>query len=200
MKNPIKQRFQKVYDQTNIKPFTFLNCFLCIFLPIIGFFVGGTIVDSNPALGFAVMALLILGGWIGNFLILFKNFKTDAIGLFFLNMLASFAFFTKLILWPLLKASYHFGMAAWQSNLGNTTASMNASSRGGASLGSTKMSALNWFEYEGNKWSDVTQTAEVHENYALDEGSYTYEQNQRARNMGYHNAKDAQMHGADVNK
>ncbi len=200
MKNPIKQRFQNVYDQTNMKPFTFLNCFLCIFMPIIGFFVGGTIVDSNPAFGVTVMVLLILGGWIGNFLLLFKKFKTDAIGLFFLNMLASIAFFTKLILWPLLKMSWHTGQAVMQANLGNITASKNASSRGGAALGSVKMSAFNWFKYDGNEWTDITQTAEVEENYESDEGSYTYEQNQEARSRGYHNAKEAEMHGVDVNK
>ncbi|MCM1261554.1 MAG: hypothetical protein NC313_02445 [Butyrivibrio sp.] len=198
MRNPIKNRFQRVYDETHIKPFTFLNCFLCILLPIIGFIVGGMLSGANGGLGIAVMILGLLGGWVGNFLLLFRNFQKAAIGLFFLNILASIAFFGKLILVPFLKASVKFGMAAWQSNLGNVTASVNASSEGGAELASSRTSAFNWFEYDGYVWKDAKQTAQLYEHHELDAGSYTDEQNQQARNSGYANAKEAEMHGVKI--
>lgn len=82
---------------------------------------------SNGTLGTAVMILTLLGGWIGNFVLLYKKFDKLAIGLFFLNILASIAFFGRLILLPWLKASIKFGSAALQSNLGNVTGSVNAS-------------------------------------------------------------------------
>lgn len=198
MKNPIKNRFQEVYIQTHIKPFTFLNCFLCIFLPVIGLILGALMMGSNESLGKAVMILALLGGWIGNFVLLYKKFNKLAISLFFLNLLASIAFFGKLILLPLLKASIKFGSAALQSNLGNVTGSVNASKQGGAELASTKMSAFNWFEYEGYEWKDVKETAEVYEHNELDEGSYTNVQNQQGRDAGYANAKEAEMHGVYI--
>ena len=198
MRNPIKNHFQRVYNQTNIKPFTFLNCFLCIFVPVIGLIAGMVLLGVNEALGIAVMIFGLLAGWAGNFLLLFKNFKAAAIGLFFLNLLASIAFFGKLILLPFLKASIKASRAVVQSNLGNVTASVNASRKGGAELASTRSSAFNWFEYEGYEWKDVKQTAEVYEHHELDEGSYTNEQNQQAKNAGYANAKEAEMHGVKI--
>lgn len=198
MRNPIKIYFQKVYLETNIKPFTFLNCFLCIFLPVIGLILGALMMGSNESLGKAVMILSFLGGWIGNFVLLYKKFDKLAIGLFFLNLLASIAFFSKLILLPWLKASIKFGRAALQSNLGNVTGSVNASRQGGAELASTKTSAFNWFEYDGHEWKDVKETAELDEHYELDEGAYTYEQNQQGKDAGYANAKEAEMQGVDI--
>lgn len=198
MKNPIKNRFQEVYDQTHIKPFTFLNSFLCIFLPVIGLILGSYMMGSNGGLGTAVMILCFLGGWIGNFVLLYKKFDKLAISLFFLNLLASIAFFSKLILVPWLKASVKFARAIWQSNLGNVTASVNASREGGSELARSRTSAFNWFEYEGYEWTDAKETAEVYEHHELDEGSYTYEQNQQGRDAGYANAKEAEMHGVDI--
>lgn len=198
MKNPIKDYFQNIYDQTQIKPFTFLNCFLCIFLPVIGLILGGYWLDRNATLGIAVMILLLLGGWVGNFVLLYTKFKETAIVLFVLNILASIAFFGKLILWPLIKAGIKSGKAAMEANWGNTTASVNASREAGATLASTKTSAFNWFEYEGHEWKDVTETPEVYEHQELDEGSYIDEQNQKGRDAGYANAKEAEMHGVDI--
>lgn len=199
MRNPIKRRFQNVYDQTHNKPFTFLNCFLCIFLPVIGVIAGAFLMGDNETLGIAVMIVGLLAGWVINFLLLFKKFKTQAIGLFFLNLLASIAFVFKLIILPFLKWSVKAAGAVTQANLGNVTGSVNASRRAGAELASTKTSAFNWFEYEGYEWKDTKQTAEVYEHHELDEGSYTYEQNQQARNAGYANAKEAEMHGVKIN-
>lgn len=82
--------------------------------------------------------------------------------------------------------------------MGNVTASVNASNDAGATLASTKTSAFNWFEYEGYEWKDATETPEVYEHYELDEGSYTDAQNQKGRDVGYANAKEAEMHGVDI--
>lgn len=200
MKNPIKNYFQSVYNKTHKKPFTFLNCFLCIFLPVIGLILGAYLMDSSSeGLGMTVMILSVLVGWVCNFLLLFAKFKVTAIGIFFLNILASIAFFCKLILMPLLKVLFKVGVASTQANLGNTTASVNASRGAGASLSSTKTSAFNWFEYEGYEWKDITEKPEPYGNNELDEGSYTYEQNQEARNLGYSNGKDAEMKGRKWN-
>lgn len=65
-------------------------------------------------------------------------------------------------------------------------------------MGSTKKSAFNWFEYEGYEWKDDKADAELLNNYEADEGAYSSEQNQQARNMGYANAKDAEMHAPKI--
>lgn len=195
MKNPIQNHFQRVYDETHVKPFTFLNCFLCIFLPIVGLILGALIISNNTTIGIIVMILFILGGWAGNFALLFKNFKEKGISLFFLNLLASIAFFFKLIVMPLFKVLVKIGVASTQANLGNTTASVNSSKQAGATLASTKTSALNWFEYDGYEWKDNVEKPKLHPNSGLDEDSYTDAQNQAARNLGYVNAKEAEMAG-----
>lgn len=198
MRNPIKNYFQQVYDQTQIKPFTFLNCFLCIFLPVIGLVLGGFLSGNNARLGIAVMILSLLGGWIGNFVLLYQKFDKLAIRLFFLNILASIAFFSKLILLPWLKWSVKAAGAVFHANLGNVTASVNSSKKAGAELASTKTSAFNWFEYDGHEWEDVNVSPELYEHNELDEGSYTDAQNQKGRDAGYANAKEAKMHGIDI--
>lgn len=195
----MKKYFQKVYNETHIKPFTFLNCFLCIFLPIIALIGGAVLMDSNEALGTTVMILGIVAGWGINLALLLVKFKGKGVGLFFLNILASIAFFFTFILWPLLKFCFHAGMAATNANLGNNTASINSSRKAGASVGSTKKSAFNWFEYEGYEWKDDKVEPELLNNYEADEGSYSYDQNQQAKSMGYANAKDAEMHGQKIN-
>ena len=194
MNNPIKKYFQKIYNETGKKPFTFLNCFLIIFLPLI-FILGSAflIADTEEV----VVTATILGFVIGlgiNLALLLVKFKGKGIGLFLLSVLASVLFFCSFILWPLLKIMVRAGGAVTQANLGNTTASVNASRRMGATKG--KKSALNWFEYEGHVWKDEKEV--MPENIptgSLDEGSYSYDQNQQARNVGYSNAKDAEMSG-----
>ena len=195
MNNPIKNHFQKVYAETNVKPFTFLNCFLCIFLPVIGLILGAILMNNNEKLGVSVMILAVLGGWAGNFALLYKNFKAKGISLFFLNLLASIAFFFKLIIMPLFKALVKIGAASTRANLGNTTARVNSSNQAGAALASTKTSAFNWFEYDGYKWKDNEEKSKFHMNSGLDEGFYTDAQNQAARDIGYANGKEAEMAG-----
>lgn len=196
MNNPIKIHFKKLYAETNVKPFTFLNCFLCIFLPVIGLILGAILMNNNEKLGAAVMILAVLGGWAGNFALLYKNFKAKGISLFFLNLLASIAFFFKLIIMPLFKVLVKIGAASTQANLGNTTASVNSSKQAGAALASTKTSAFNWFEYGGYEWKDsVAEAPKPYAPGALDAGSYTDAQNQAARDIGYANGKEAEMAG-----
>ena len=202
MNNPIKKYFQKIYNETGKKPFTFLNAFLLTILPLVlGYFISMALVSSIGEdeilipIGFAI-ALAV--GCIIDFLLLLKNFKGKAVVLLLLNIVASLLFFITFILWPVLKFAFRAGMAATQSNLGNTTASVNASRRAGATKG--KKSALNWFEYTGRVWEDEKEVMpEDTSNYSLDEGSYTDIQNQQARAHGFENGKHAEVSGRKWN-
>ena len=129
---------------------------------------------------------------------IFLKFKVTGIAIFLLSIIASLLFFISFILWPVLKFAFRAGISATQANLGNTTASVNASRRAGATKG--KKSALNWFEYEGTVWKDEKEVMpDDIPNHSLDEGSYTYEQNQQAKAQGYSNGKDAEMSGRSWN-
>lgn len=198
MNNPIKKYFNKIYSETGKKPFTFLNCFLIIFLPII-LIVGSAALfgdTEDVVVPAAILSLIISLGL--NLALLIVKFKEKSIGLFFLTVLASILFFCTFILWPLLKWGVRGAEAVVQANHGNVTASVNASNRMGATKG--KMSALNWFEYDGYVWHDEKEIMpEDLPNGSLDEGAYSYEQNQSARNVGYANAKDAEMSGRTWN-
>ncbi len=196
MNNPIKKYFQNIYNQTGKKPFTFFNALLMI-LPIIIYLViafsGADLDEANK-----ILLLSTLGCWGINFLITFLKFKVTGIAIFLLSIIASLLFFISFILWPVLKFAFRAGMSVTQANLGNTTASVNASKRAGATKG--KKSALNWFEYEGNVWKDEKEVMpDDIPNHSLDEGSYSYEQNQQAKAHGYSNGKDAEMSGRSWN-
>ena len=200
MKNPIKNYFQKIYNETGKKPFTFLNCFLLIFLPIIALIGGAFMVDTNESLGYIIMILGVVVGWGVNLALLISKFQGKGIGLFFLSLLASLLFFCTFILWPAIKRGIHGGNAIWQANMGNITESVNSSRKMGAVSANPKKSAFNWFEYDGYVWIDEKDAEpELLKNYEADEGSYSYDQNQQARSMGYANAKDAEMHGQKIN-
>lgn len=194
MNNPIKKYFNKIYSETGKKPFTFLNCFLVVLLPLIFIFGSAFLIaDTEEVVVPATIIGLVVSLGL-NLVLLIVKFKGKAIGLFFLTVLASILFFCSFILWPILKFAFRAGSAATQANLGNTTASVNASRRAGATKG--KKSALNWFEYDGYVWKDEKEIMpEDLPNGSLDEGAYSYDQNQSARNVGYANAKDAEMSG-----
>ncbi len=196
MNNPIKNQFQKVYNETGKKPFTFLNCFLTIFLPIIIFIASCYLFGSSddiPAF-FAANILGLVVGWGINLALLWKSFQKQGISLFFLNILASIAFFCSFVIWPLIKLSYRASQAIVQANLGNTTGSVNASKRAGATKG--RMSALNWFEYNGDVWENEKEVMpEEDTTYSADEGAYSSEQNQKAQSHGYRNGKEAELSG-----
>ena len=192
----MKAYFQKIYDETKQKPFTFLNASLCVLIPVIAFLAIGVSVSPEEGSTVAIIfiaALLIC--WGINFYLLYKKFNEKALKLMIFNVLASIAFWTKLILLPLFKIMWHAGRAAFHANMGNTTASVNSSSQMGASIASNKKSAFNWFEYEGKVWEDDTYEAELKPDYSLDEGAYSDVQNQAAKGIGYVNGKEAAMAG-----
>lgn len=202
MNNSIKNYFQQVYNETGKKPFTFLNAFILTILPLgLGYLLTMMLVsakgeqESFILVGFGLAYLIC---YVINFLLLGKNFKDNQIKLLIYSIIASIVFFVSFFLWPLLKFAFRAGAAATQANLGNTTASVNASGRAGATKG--KKSALNWFEYDGHVWQDEKENMpEDIPNSALDEGSYSYEQNQKAKAYGYSNGKDAEISGRSWN-
>lgn len=148
----MKKYFQSLYDETGKKPFTPLNFFLMIGIPAIIMVIALCMSGSQSDSLFTVAVIAAVVGWIINLALCIKNFGNRGVGLFFLTLLASIAFFCSFILWPFLKWSVRAGAAVFHANLGNTTASMNASSRAGATKG--KRSALNWFSYDGTVYHD----------------------------------------------
>lgn len=196
MNNPIKNYFQKLYNETGKKPFTFLNVFLLIFVPIIVGIAGMYFTqDADASLRWLIAG--VAGGWILDIVLLVINFKAKAVGLIFLHIIASVLFVLTFILIPIIKFGIRSGAAATQANMGNVTASVNASRRAGATKG--KKSSLNWFVYDGNTFTDTPEVMpEDIQGQALDEGAYTNEQNVAARNIGYANAKDAEMSGVKI--
>lgn len=196
MNNPIKKYFQNIYTQTGKKPFTFFNALLMILPFIIYLVIAFSGVSLSEVNG--IFILSVLGCWGLNFLITFLKFKVKGIAVFLLSIIASLLFFISFILWPLLKFMVRSGSAVNQANLGNVSASVNASKRAGATKG--KKSALNWFEYEGYTWKDEKEVLPNDTSkYSADEGSYSYEQNQKAQAQGFSNGKDAEMSGRSWN-
>lgn len=196
----MKAYFQEIYNETKMKPFTFLNAALCVLIPIVAFIaIGVGVSPENNTTVIIVFSASLLICWGINFYLLHKKFNEKAVKLMIFNVLASIAFWTKLILLPLLKIMWHAGRAAFHANMGNTTASVNSSSQMGASIASNKKSAFNWFEYEGKVWEDDTFEAELKEDYSLDEGTCSDEQNQVAKGIGYVNGKEAEMAGRKWN-
>ena len=198
MNNSIKTYFQQMYNETGKKPFTFLNAFILTILPLgLGYLLTMLLVSimgEEESLILVGFVLAYLFCYVINFLLLAKNFKDNQIKLLVYSIIASILFFITFFLWPILKFAFRAGTAATQANLGNTTASVNASRRAGATKG--KKSALNWFEYDGRVWQDEKENMPQDiPNYALDEGSYSYEQNQKAKAYGYSNGKAAEMAG-----
>lgn len=198
MNNPIKNYFQKIYQETGKKPFTFIQPFCLLILPLI-MVIFGLIMENNLGTQktLTIMAVVVVIGWIAFIAIPFIRLKGKGIGVFFLSILASIIFFISFILWPMLKFAYRGGQAITQANMGNTSASVNASQRMGATKG--KKSALNWFEYDGYVWKDEKEVLPEMTDYALDEGSYSLEQNTQARAKGFSNGKDAEMQGRTWN-
>lgn len=202
MNNPIKNYFQQLYNETGNKPFTFLNAFILTILPLgIGYLFTTmliSIMGEQESLILISFVLAYLICYVINFLLLRKNFKEDQVKILGYSIIASIIFFATFILWPILKFSFRAGKAMFYSNMGNVSASVNASERAGATKG--KQSALNWFEYDGRVWEDEEENLpEEITNYALDEGSYSYVQNQQAKSQGFSNGKDAEMAGRKWN-
>lgn len=194
----MKKYFQRLYNETGKKPFTPLNFFLMLGIPAIIMVIASFMSGSQAGTLFIGAVIVAIVGWIINLVLCIKKFGGKGVGMFFLTLLASIAFFCSFILLPFFKWSFRAAGAMFHANLGNTTASVNASRRAGATKG--KKSALNWFSYDGTVYQDEKEVMPQDiEGYALDEGSYTNEQNQAARNIGYSNGKDAEMNGKKWN-
>ena len=196
MSNPIKNYFQQVYDETGKKPFTFLHACLCILVPIVVMCTAFYLFeyDEGKVIGVSVAGLIASWGLL--IFLSFKEFKEKTVKIFLFQILASITFWTKFLLIPIIKLSWHAGKAAVAANHGNVTASVNESKRSAATK--TKKSAFNWFEYDGKVWKDEKEAYDQVADYSLDEGSYSMDQNNEARNKGYINAKHAEDSGEKI--
>lgn len=196
----MKKYFQKIYNETGKKPFTFLNCMLAVLLPIAIFiFSGVKLMDTNPNLGVTVMIGGTIVCWLINIIIWFVNYKNigRVLALFFLTMLASIAFFCKLILFPFIGLLFKIGSASTDIQTGNYAGASNTMNSGGK----VRTSAFSWFQYDGTVIDDVeveAQTDRVSNAQAWSSTlnrSYTAEEDTRARQLGFADAKDAEMSG-----
>lgn len=195
----MKKYFQSIYNETGIKPFTFMHAALCILIPILVFFLVGMNVSSGEGEAVIIWAIgSLLVCWGIDVFLIYRSFKDKVVKIFIFHVLASIAFWSKLILIPLFKICWQAGMAVFHANNGNTTASINSSRRMGAAAASNKKSAFNWFEYEGKVHTDDNFEAELLDDFSADEGAYSAEQNNEARAKGYKNAKHAEMSGEKI--
>jgi len=197
----MKKYFQNIYNETGIKPFTFLNCALTLLLPFAIFIAIGSV--SSTSEGDKVMIVTLIGliaCWGSNIALLFNKFKDGkrtAI-LFFLGLLASIAFFCKLILFPLIKLLINFMPGATATNITN---------RATAEASGVKMSAFNWFVYDNRVFTDIEPNIpddipETATNYGawnseLGRGFNDTEE-RNAQNMGYRDAKQAYDRGVSL--
>ena len=200
----MKSYFQKLYNETGKKPFTFLNCALCVLLPIVAFLLFGiTLADANETLFVILVIVALVLCWGGNVFIQFNRFGNigKALWLMFLNMLASIAFFCKLILFPLIALC--FKMMSGMTDIQNGDFSAANNNLNNARSGKIKASAFNWFRYDGTTVDDIQVGEEQPEDYTPDNlawshtlnRSYTAEEDLKAQNMGFKNAKDAENQG-----
>lgn len=205
----MKKYFQKLYNETGTKPFTFLNCFLIIFLPIVFAILAG-VSGTNES---KILILAIVGfvlGLVGNTLIQFRRFSDvkKALWLTVLNLLASIHFFCKLILFPVIGFFINMSGAMTSMQAGNYNQATSETNHAMKAEG-LKLSAFNWFKYDGTKFQDIEgeDTPIVYENsnaYDATLGrSYTDREDANARSMGYTDAQDAVSSGVrveDLNK
>jgi len=203
----MKKYFQKIYNETGRKPFTFLNCFLCVFTPIIALILGYMINKSDPTPAIVLLIVITILSLAGNIFILFKRFNDvkRALLLALLNIFASIHFFCKLILFPLIKLAMRFSLGATQMQMGNTAGASHTMSNATASAG-VKTSAFNWFKYDGTTIADIAGTEPeddtiVYTNNAYETSlgrSFTDQEDMNARNMGYQNAQHAANSGVRI--
>ena len=158
----MKKYFQKLYNETGQKPFTFLNCFLCVFTPIIALILGYMIDKVDPTPAIILLIVVTILSLAANVFILFKRFNDikRALLLALLNNFASLHFFCKLILFPLIKIAFRFAGAATQMQMGNTAGASHTMGNATASAG-IKTSAFNWFKYDGTTIADHLEDEEL---------------------------------------
>ena len=191
----MKSYFQKLYNQTGKKPFTFLNCALCVLIPVIFLLVNGTI-DIT-------VIFITVGCLVVNMVLQFVRFKSigKSIWLTVLNFLASIAFFCKFILFPFIGFFFKMSGAMTDVQMGNFSAANN--NMNNARSGKVGLSAFNWFKYDGRTFEDVQVGEERPEDYSTDNlawshslnRSFTAEEDLKAKNLGFQNAKDAENQG-----
>lgn len=206
----MKKYFQKLYNETGQKPFTFLNCLLSLLAPFVVFLVVG-LNTSDGGVVMLATGITALICWVANGFILFKRFnngKRVAI-CFFLGLLASVAFFCKLILFPLFKLLLNLMGGATAVQTGDFAGASAQNNRAFAEAGSLKTSAFNWFIYDDRVMEDIhieAQESTMANNQAWNselQRSFTSEEDANARNMGYRDAKQAYDSGvslADITK
>lgn len=200
----MKKYFQKLYNETGQKPFTFLNCFLCVFTPIIALILGYMIDKVDPTPAIILLIVVTILSLAANVFILFKRFNDikRALLLALLNIFASLHFFCKLILFPLIKIAFRFAGAATQMQMGNTAGASHTMGNATASAG-IKTSAFNWFKYDGTTIADIAGSEPeddtlVYTNNAYNTSlgrAFTDKEDMTARNMGYQNAQHAVSSG-----
>lgn len=204
----MKNYFQKIYNETGIKPFTFLNCALSFLLPLVIFLVIGSNMSStegNKVITISVIALIAC--WGIDIALLFNKFKDGkrtAI-LFFLGLLASIAFFCKLILFPLIKLLFNMMGSATAVQTGDFAGASNNANRATAEAGGVKMSAFNWFVYDDRKFEDIAPS-EPAESYITNSQAwnselgrnFTSDEDMNAQQMGYTDAKNAYDSGVKL--
>lgn len=206
----MKNYFQKIYNETGEKPFTFLNCALSILLPLVIFLVVGLNVsaaEGNKVITISIIALIVCWGIdIALLFHKFKDAKRTAI-LFFLGLLASVAFFCKLILFPLIKWIMNMSLSMTDVQTGNFAGANNKANRANAEAGGVKMSAFNWFVYDDRKFEDIQPTIPEEQPETNPQAwsselgrSFTSEEDMKARNMGYNDAKHACDSGVRVDE
>jgi len=207
----MKNYFQKIYNETGQKPFTFLNCFLNVLLPLVVLILAAIVIPNDGELAKILIALSFVIGLAANVFVLFKRFKDGkrvAI-LFFLGLLASIAFFCKLILFPLFKLLLNLMGSSTSIQTGDFAGASAQNNRAFAEAGSLKLSAFNWFNYDDRVIDDIHIEAEestMANNQAWNSElrrSFTSDEDANARNMGYRDAKQAYDSGvslADITK
>lgn len=188
MNNKIKNYFQRLYNETGVKPFTFFNVFLFPVLPVVL-----AIVVESTDMGIALPIIALIAGLAFNIAKTIIKFPTEAVKILPLMFLATMAFTIKFFVWPIIKFAYYSGKAATAANMGNYSESQYYSGQHSGMA----MSAFNWFQYDGKTYKDEADYNSYGEMpaYAADEGSYSYKQNDAAHAMGYVNGKEAEMNG-----
>lgn len=201
----MKNYFQKLYNETGQKPFTFLNCLLSILLPFIVFLAVGL----NPPNGGTVMlatGITTLICWGINCFLLFKRFNDTKLvaTCFFLGLLASIAFFCKLILFPIIKLFFNLMTGASAVQTGDFARASAENNRAFANFGSAKTSAFNWFIYDDRIIEDIhiepeesTMTNSLAWNSEL-QRNFTSDEDLNAQQMGYTDAKHAYDSGVSL--
>lgn len=207
----MKKYFQKLYNETGQKPFTFLNCFLNVLLPLVVFILAAIIIPNDGDMAMILIGLSFVIGLVANVLVLFKRFKDGkrvAI-CFILGLLASVAFFCKLILFPLFKLLLNLMGGAASVQTGDFAGASAQNNRAFAEAGSLKTSAFNWFIYDDRVIEDIhieAQESTMANDQAWNselQRNFTSDEDTNARNMGYRDAKQAYDSGvslADITK